>query len=347
MFESASLAKGGSVKHIAAYVAVIVLGGGLGGYAIHEHNAAQSLAADDAQATARLNATQQQLSDLNAKVNMLASRTEAPPAPAVPSAQTAVSSAPPAPTDSSTPPAPAVPSAQTAASSTQPAPAVSSKHTAAGRRPSAVHRRAEDPRYKKLQSQLDAQGKAIEQTRNELAGTQGDLTNTRTELTGSIARTHGELVVLQKTGERNYYEFDLGKAKEFKREGPISISLRKADAKHQNANLALLVDDRNISQKHVNLYQPSMFYQPDTQQPIEIVINEISKDHVHGYVSAPKYRRSELAAMSNAGANPAAGTQQAANQGDNGVVGSAPAPGADQANSSAQPVLKQRPSVPN
>ena len=305
MFESASLVKGGSLKHIAAYVAVVVVGGGLGGYAIHEHNAAQSLAADNAQATATLNATQHQLSDLNAKVNMLASRTDAPPAP--------------------------------------PAPAVSSTRTAVGSRPSAAHRRADDPRYKKLQSQLDAQGKAIEQTRNDLDSTRGDLTNTRTELTGSIARTHGELVVLQKTGERNYYEFDLGKSKEFKREGPISISLRKADSKHQNANLALLVDDRNLSQKHVNLYQPSMFYQPDTQQPIEIVINEISKDHVHGYVSAPKYRRSELTAMS----NPAAGTNQAANQGDNGVVGSAPASGTDQANSSAQPVLKQRSSVPS
>jgi hypothetical protein len=302
MFESASLAKGGSLKHIAAYVAVLVLGGGLGGYAIHEHNTAQNLAADNAQATATLNATQHQLSDLSAKVNMLASRAEAPPAPAAPPTQAAT-----------------------------------------GSRPSAAHRRADDPRYKKLQSQLDAQGKAIEQTRNDLDSTRGDLTNTRTELTGSIARTHGELVVLQKTGERNYYEFDLGKSKEFKREGPISISLRKADSKHQNANLALLVDDRNISQKHVNLYQPSMFYQPDTQQPIEIVINDISKDHVHGYVSAPKYRRSELTAMS----NPATATNQAANQGDNGVVGSDSPSGADQANSSAQPVLKQRPSVPN
>ena len=71
-----------------------------------------------------------------------------------------------------------------------------------------------------------------------------------------------------------------------------------------------MVDDRNLSQKHVNIYQPVMFYTPDSPQPVEIVINEVSKDHIHGYVSAPKYRKSELAAM----AAPADGA--AAAQGD-------------------------------
>jgi hypothetical protein len=61
--------------------------------------------------------------------------------------------------------------------------------------------------------------------------------------------------------------------------------------------LDLIVDDRNLSQKHVNLYQPAMFYTPDSTQPAELVINNISKDHIHGYVSSPKFRRSELASM--------------------------------------------------
>ena len=171
------------------------------------------------------------------------------------------------------------------------------------RRPASAHRAvAQDPRFKKLQSQLDAQGRAIDETRS-------DLLSARTELTGSIARTHGELVVLQKKGERNYIEFDLSKSKEFKRAGPLSISLRKANTKHQFADLALIVDDRNLTQKHVNLYQPAMFYEPDVPQPIEVVINDISKDHIHGYVSAPKYKKSELAAMSDS----SAGLDQAAN----------------------------------
>lgn len=27
-----------------------------------------------------------------------------------------------------------------------------------------------------------------------------------------------------------------------------------------------------------------LFYQPDAEQPIQLVINDITKDHVHGYV---------------------------------------------------------------
>ena len=73
-----------------------------------------------------------------------------------------------------------------------------------------------------------------------------------------------------------------------------------------------MVDDRNLSQKHVNLYQPVMFYTPDSPQPVEVVINDISKDHIHGYASAPKYSQSELTSMSNAGANATPGSIQGA-----------------------------------
>jgi hypothetical protein len=225
------------------------------------------------QTTAALNLTQHQLSDLSAKVNMLASRSETPPAPTAASAP------------------------------------IATGRTAATGRASATRPPREDPRYKKLQSQLDAQGKAIDQTRNDLESTQGNLDSTRTELTGSIAHTHDELVVLQKRGERSYTEFDLSKSKQFKREGPFELRLKKANDKHQYADMELMVDDRNLSQKHVNLYQPVMFYTPDSPQPVEVVINDIGKDHIHGYVSASKYRQSELATMSNTAAN---GTPNAA-----------------------------------
>jgi hypothetical protein len=48
-------------------------------------------------------------------------------------------------------------------------------------------------------------------------------------------------------------------------------------------------------------------------RPIEIVINDISRNHIHGYVSAPKYRKSDLAAAPDNSANPAPGSDQAAN----------------------------------
>ncbi len=273
MVEFASSPETVEHKGMIALVAVVVLGCGLGGYAIHEHRAAQDLAATNAQQTAALSATQHQIGDLTAKVNDLATREQA--------------------------------QATQRAATTEQGPGVQG---VGGRRTVAVRR--DDPRFKKLQAQLDEQGKAIDDTRNGLTSTQGDLVNTRTELTGSIAHTHDELVLLEKKGERNYAEFDVAKAKVFKRAGSVELRLKKADSKHQFADLDLMVNDRTVTQKHVNLLQPVMFYMPDSPQPVEIVINDISKDHIHGYVSTSKYRQSELASMSNASDNPAQGTDQ-------------------------------------
>jgi hypothetical protein len=258
------------LKIVAPILAAVAIGGVGIGYAVHEHHVAQNLALQNQQVNAELISTRSQLNDLTAKVNELTARAEvqaaATPAPAV-----AVS-----------------------------APAAAAPGHAG--KPRASH--VADRRLSKMQKQLDAQGKEIEETR-------GDLASTRTELTGSIAKTHDELVVLEKKGERSYFEFDLQKSKQFTHEGPIGVSLRKANLKHQYADLELMVEDRDLAQKHVNLDQPVMFYQPDTEQPIQIVINDITKDHIHGYVSAPKYRKSELASMSDGSATPVAGTDQA------------------------------------
>jgi hypothetical protein len=164
------------------------------------------------------------------------------------------------------------------------------------RRAAGHHRPAEDPRWKEIRSELAAQQQQIEANRHELG-------NARTELQGSIARTHDELVLLEKKGERKYYEFDLEKDSQFRRQGPVGLRLRKADTKHQNADLELMLDDVKLSKKHVNLYEPVFFYSTDSKQPVELVINSISKNHIHGYVDESKYKSADLEAMANSTAN--------------------------------------------
>lgn len=290
-------------------VAAFAAAGGIG-YAVHEHHAAQKLATQNQQVTAQLQATNQQLNALTAKVNAMATPPSAPVA---------------APAD-----APALaPADETKPSAAVPMGANGTRQSTGVRKTGAWHGRAEDKRFAKMQSQLDAQGKEIEDTR-------GDLVSTRTELSGSIARTHGELVLLEKKGERNYFEFDIQKSKQFQREGPVGIRLRKANTKHGYADLELMVEDRDVTQKHVNVFQPVMYYQSDSPQPMEVVINAVTKDHIHGYVSAPKYRQSDLTAMA------AANTANPANpaQADAGVVGD------DTADASAQPPVRRKLTVP-
>jgi hypothetical protein len=176
--------------------------------------------------------------------------------------------------------------------STPPQPAIYRKPLTAA---SARHR-IDDPRWKKVQGQLDEQAKQIDSTRQ-------DLTNARTELQGSIATTHDELVLLEKKGERSYYEFDLDKIGHFQREGPVGVRLRKANTKREYADLEMLVDDFTVSKKHVNIYEPVVFYSGDRKLPVELVINSIAKNHIHGYVSEPKYKPGDLEAMANSSTN--------------------------------------------
>ncbi len=158
---------------------------------------------------------------------------------------------------------------------------------------------ATDKRYKQLQSQLTEQQKQLKDTQDLVAKNRADLegniSSTRDELNGSIAKTHEELVVLQKRGERSYTEFDLMKAKQFQRIGPITLSLRKADTKHKNYDIEMIVDDNQMSKKKVNLYEPIWIHTENDSQPVQIVVNRIEKNLIHGYVSAPKYKPSELA----------------------------------------------------
>ena len=156
-----------------------------------------------------------------------------------------------------------------------------------------------DKRYKELKAQLEDQGKQLKDTQDLVTKNRADLetslTSTKDELNGSIAKTHEELVVLQKRGERNYFEFDLSKSKQFQRFGPLTLSLRRTDAKHMNYDLSMVVDDNALSKKRVNLYEPIWIHPETGGQPVQIVVNKIGRNEVHGYISAPKYRESELA----------------------------------------------------
>jgi len=161
-------------------------------------------------------------------------------------------------------------------------------------------------RLKELQARIDDQQKQLKETQDEVAKNrtdlEGSLSSTKDELNGSIAKTHEELVTLAKRGERSYFEFDLTKSKQFQRVGPLTLSLRRADAKRKSYDLQMVIDDNQLTKKNVNLYEPIWIHTENESQPVQVVVNRVSKNLVHGYVSAPKYKASELAAISTTGA---------------------------------------------
>jgi len=244
-------------------------------YLVQQHREARQLAMGYDEMSAALKQTRGQLEAMSSKLNALTV-----PQAALPTQSTEIPTAAPAGSNSHSP------------------------HKLALRK-NAKRIPSEDPRWKQMQSelaehqkQIDATRQGVEKNRSEF---EGKLGSTREELNGSIARTHDELVALQKRGEKNYVEFDLTKSKKFNRVGPLSVSLRKADRKRQFCDLRLIIDDNEITKNHVNLYEPVLLYPADYGQPLEIVINQIERNQARGYVSTPKYRKSELAATSSSG----------------------------------------------
>ena len=181
------------------------------------------------------------------------------------------------------------------------------------------------PRFRQMQARLADQEKQLSSTREDLNKTRddlqgkldstrdelsGSLASTKDELNGSIGRTHDDVVALQKRGERNYYEFQLNKSKEFKRIGPVSLSLRKVNTKRKSYDLALFVDDNQLQKKSINLYEPIWINMDDRPQPVQLVVNQIGKDQIRGYISEPKYKKSELGDTASVAAPPPAALKE-------------------------------------
>jgi hypothetical protein len=67
---------------------------------------------------------------------------------------------------------------------------------------------------------------------------------------------------------------DLDKSKQFQRTGPVAIS----NTKHMYADMEIRVEDAQVSQKHVNLFQPVLFYTSDDGRPVELASRQYSQE---------------------------------------------------------------------
>ena len=136
----------------------------------------------------------------------------------------------------------------------------------------------------KVKVDVAAQKAAIAETQEKLQRAMGDLG----EQSGLIARNAEELEALKRTGLRDYFEFDLPKGKTPSAVGPVALRLTNADAKRHKFNLMLVVDDIQIEKKDKTLLEPVQFYRKGSRALHEIVVYNVSKDRITGYLSTPK-----------------------------------------------------------
>jgi chromosome segregation ATPase len=172
--------------------------------------------------------------------------------------------------------------------------------------------RAENAQTSKLAEQQQAAEKQIGAVSTDVAGvktdvggvktdvanTRSDLETTKSQLqrvmgdagvmSGLIATNHGELEELKHKGDRNYIEFTLQRGAQPTLLSTVKLQLKKVDVKRSKYTLEVSADDRNIEKKDKNLDEPVQFYTGKDPVLFELVVNNIDKNKVSGYLSTPK-----------------------------------------------------------
>ena len=135
-----------------------------------------------------------------------------------------------------------------------------------------------------VRTQASATQAELEKTIKELKTAQGDLG----VQSGLIATNANELAALKRLGERNIFEFKLPKTKAPQRVGDITLLLKKTDPKKNKFSVDVMADDKLTEKKDKNINEPVQFYTAKARQPYEIVVNQVQKDLIVGYLATPK-----------------------------------------------------------
>jgi len=154
-------------------------------------------------------------------------------------------------------------------------------------------------------TKIDAVSTDVTGVKTDVTGVKADVASTQTEvekhgtdlkrvmgdmgvMSGLIATNSKDLVALRELGDRNYIEFDLTKKDASKKIGDITLTLRKSDPKRNRYTVAVLADDKTLEKRDKTINEPVQLYVAGNRQPYEIVVNEVKKDEVVGYLATPK-----------------------------------------------------------
>lgn len=135
-----------------------------------------------------------------------------------------------------------------------------------------------------VKTDLGSTKSELEKTIANLKVVTGDLSTQGSR----IATNQNELQALKQLGERNYFEFKLGKSKEPQKVGDVAILLKKADPKHNRYTIEITADDKHVEKKDKTVNEPVQFLTSKAHQPYEIVVNDVKKDQIAGYLATPK-----------------------------------------------------------
>ena len=139
-----------------------------------------------------------------------------------------------------------------------------------------------------VRSDLSSTKAELDRTIADLKRVNGDMG----EMSGLIATNGKELNALKQLGDRNYFEFNLKKTKGPQKIGDVAVLLRHTEPKKNKFTIDVIADDKRTEKKDRNVNEPVQFYVAKARQPYELVVNEVKKDQIVGYLATPKVQQS-------------------------------------------------------
>lgn len=124
-------------------------------------------------------------------------------------------------------------------------------------------------------------------TRNidELRHARGDVS----ELKNGIATNSKQIQDLRELGDKRIVEFNLTKSAGLQAVGDIKVKLNRTDEKHNTFTLEIAADDKLVEKRDRTINEPVEFFVSSRpSQPYELVVNEVGKNTVKGYLATPK-----------------------------------------------------------
>jgi hypothetical protein len=132
----------------------------------------------------------------------------------------------------------------------------------------------------------------LESVRADATQNTADLEHTRGDLSAvknGIATNSRQIRMLRDLGGRDIFEFTLTKAGGMQRVGDIQLRLTRTDEKRNSFTVEIGADDKRVEKRDKTINEPVQFFVSSRPtQPYQLVINEVGKNSVKGYLSTPK-----------------------------------------------------------
>lgn len=146
-------------------------------------------------------------------------------------------------------------------------------------------------RFEQVDAEVSTVRTDVSTNRTDLENTIADLNKVRGDMgvmSDHIATNGDELAALKELGERNYFEFTINKSDKPQKLAGVMVGLKDTDHKKNRFTLDLMVDDKDIVKKNKTALEPVQFYAAGYRQPYELVVFEVNKNQIVGYLSTPK-----------------------------------------------------------